>query len=194
MTMREKLDLLEGRIAESEQGGGAARVKAQHAKGKLSARERLDLLQDEGSFVEEAQSRAKREVKLPEGYFLTWGGEFENQRRAMKRLEIIVPVSIVVIFFLLYLTFRAVLPAVVVLLDVPFATVGGVWLGCLAAVRRNTFIDTGAMLAALCAISVPTFVIGLREGVEAAREAVDSGAAARTTDAYLELSRRLATG
>jgi cobalt-zinc-cadmium resistance protein CzcA len=82
---------------------------------------------DMGSFVDEAQSRAKREVKLPEGYFLTWGGEFENQRRAMKRLEIIVPVSIVVIFFLLYLTFRAALPAIVVLLDVPFATVGGVF-------------------------------------------------------------------
>src|SRR5690242_10510907 len=52
MTMRDKLDLLERRIAESEQGGGAKRVKAQHAKGKLSARERLDLLLDEGSFVE----------------------------------------------------------------------------------------------------------------------------------------------
>ncbi|HEX4405754.1 MAG TPA: CusA/CzcA family heavy metal efflux RND transporter, partial [Polyangia bacterium] len=82
---------------------------------------------DMGSFVEEAQKRAAHEVKLPEGYYFTWGGEFENQRRAMKRLEIIVPVSIAVIFFLLYLTFKAVLPAVVVLLDVPFATVGGVF-------------------------------------------------------------------
>src|SRR5215510_5344989 len=52
MTMRDKLELLERRIAESEQGGGAARLKSQHAKGKLSARERLDLLLDEGSFVE----------------------------------------------------------------------------------------------------------------------------------------------
>src|SRR5438552_18330032 len=52
MTMREKLDLLKHRIEESEQGGGAPRVKAQHDKGKLSARERLDLLLDEGSFVE----------------------------------------------------------------------------------------------------------------------------------------------
>ena len=52
MTMREKLDLLERRVAESEQGGGEKRVKAQHAKGKLSARERLDLLLDEGTFVE----------------------------------------------------------------------------------------------------------------------------------------------
>src|SRR5437763_1442809 len=52
MTMREQLEVLERRIAESEQGGGDERVKAQHAKGKLSARERLDLLLDEGSFVE----------------------------------------------------------------------------------------------------------------------------------------------
>jgi cobalt-zinc-cadmium resistance protein CzcA len=82
---------------------------------------------DMGSFVDEAQARAKREVKLPEGYYFSWGGEFENQRRAMKRLEIIVPISILVIFALLYLTFKSVLPAMVVLLDVPFATVGGVF-------------------------------------------------------------------
>jgi cobalt-zinc-cadmium resistance protein CzcA len=82
---------------------------------------------DMGSFVDEAQSRVAREVKLPEGYYLTWGGEFENQRRAMKRLMVIVPISIAVIFTLLFLTFRAVLPAIVVLLDVPFATVGGVF-------------------------------------------------------------------
>jgi cobalt-zinc-cadmium resistance protein CzcA len=82
---------------------------------------------DMGTFVDEAQDRVRREVKLPEGYYLTWGGEFENQRRAMKRLEFIVPVSILVIFALLYLTFQAALPAIVVLLVVPFATVGGVF-------------------------------------------------------------------
>ncbi|MEO6419112.1 MAG: CusA/CzcA family heavy metal efflux RND transporter [Polyangiaceae bacterium] len=82
---------------------------------------------DMGSFVDEAQQKVKAEVKLPEGYFMTWGGEFENQRRAMKRLMVIVPISVLCIFALLYLTFRAVLPAVVVLLDVPFATVGGVF-------------------------------------------------------------------
>jgi cobalt-zinc-cadmium resistance protein CzcA len=68
-----------------------------------------------------------KEVKLPEGYYITWGGEFENQRRAMGRLLVIVPISIAVIFLLLYVTFRSALPAVVVLLDVPFATVGGVF-------------------------------------------------------------------
>ena len=67
-------------------------------------------------FVDEAQERVRSEVKLPEGYYMTWGGEFENQRRAMKRLAVIVPISILVIFALLYLTFRAALPAIVVLL------------------------------------------------------------------------------
>lgn len=82
---------------------------------------------DMGSFVDEAQMKVKAAVELPEGYYMTWGGEFENQRRAMNRLMVIVPISILVIFVLLYLAFGAVLPAVVVLLDVPFATVGGVF-------------------------------------------------------------------
>jgi len=82
---------------------------------------------DMGSFVAEAQDRVREQVKVPEGYYVTWGGEFENQRRAMKRLSIIVPISIVVILALLYLTFQAALPAIVVLLVVPFATVGGVF-------------------------------------------------------------------
>jgi cobalt-zinc-cadmium resistance protein CzcA len=82
---------------------------------------------DMGSFVQEAQLRAQNEVQLPDGYYLTWGGEFENQRRAMRRLLIIVPISVLVIFLLLYMAFGAALPALVVLLDVPFATVGGVF-------------------------------------------------------------------
>src|SRR5262249_16892370 len=81
----------------------------------------------------------------------------ENQRRAMKRLEIIVPVSILVIFFLLYLTFKAMLPAFVVLLDVPFATVGGVFalfitrteLSVSAAVGFITLFGVGVMAGAL---------------------------------------------
>jgi heavy metal efflux system protein len=82
---------------------------------------------DMGSFVDEVQAKVKEEVKLPDGYYLTWGGEFENQRRAMKRLMVIVPISVAVIFVLLYLAFGATLPALVVLLDVPFATVGGIF-------------------------------------------------------------------
>jgi cobalt-zinc-cadmium resistance protein CzcA len=80
-----------------------------------------------GSFVDEAQAKVAKTVEMPEGYYLAWGGEFENQRRAMARLMVIVPISIAIIFLLLYMTFRAALPAIVVLLDVPFATVGGVF-------------------------------------------------------------------
>jgi len=82
---------------------------------------------DMGSFVDEAQAAVAKQVHLPEGYYMTWGGEFENQRRAMKRLTVIVPISVLAIFLLLFLTFRAVLPAIVVLLDVPFAAVGGIF-------------------------------------------------------------------
>jgi cobalt-zinc-cadmium resistance protein CzcA len=81
---------------------------------------------DMGSFVAEAQQRVAAAVHLPEGYRMSWGGEFENQRRAMKRLQVIVPISVLLIFFLLYMTFRAALPALVVLLDIPFAVVGGI--------------------------------------------------------------------
>jgi cobalt-zinc-cadmium resistance protein CzcA len=82
---------------------------------------------DMGSFVDEAQKLVSKAVQLPEGYYMTWGGEFENQRRAMARLEIIVPISILLIFLLLFVAFGSALPAVVVLLDVPFSTVGGVF-------------------------------------------------------------------
>jgi cobalt-zinc-cadmium resistance protein CzcA len=82
---------------------------------------------DMGSFVQEAQARVGKQVKLPEGYYLTWGGEFENQRRAMARLAVIVPISIALIFVLLFVAFGSWLPAAVVLLDVPFAAVGGVF-------------------------------------------------------------------
>ncbi|HET6347066.1 MAG TPA: efflux RND transporter permease subunit, partial [Myxococcota bacterium] len=82
---------------------------------------------DMGTFVSEAQAKVSGALHLPDGYYLTWGGEFENQRRAMRQLGIIVPISIVVIFGLLYLTFNSALPALVVLLGLPFAAVGGVF-------------------------------------------------------------------
>jgi cobalt-zinc-cadmium resistance protein CzcA len=105
---------------------GRTQINREHGQRFLALKCNIEG-RDMGSFVEEGQRRVSAAVKLPEGYHLTWGGEFENQRRAMKRLSVIVPISVLVIFLLLYATFRAALPAVVVLLDVPFATVGGVF-------------------------------------------------------------------
>lgn len=81
---------------------------------------------DMGSLVEEMQRAVDAKVKLPPGYNITWGGEFENQQRAMGRLLMIIPVSIVLIFILLFEAFKSVKSAALVLLNVPFALVGGV--------------------------------------------------------------------
>ena len=78
------------------------------------------------SFVEEAQSKIGEAISLPTGYHMEWGGEFENQQRAARRLMLVVPVAIVLIFLLLFSTFRSVVQAGLVLANVPLALIGGV--------------------------------------------------------------------
>ncbi|MFO0096359.1 MAG: efflux RND transporter permease subunit, partial [Gemmatimonadaceae bacterium] len=81
---------------------------------------------DLGSFVQEVRARIAREVLLPAGVFLEWGGQYENQQRAMSRLTLVVPGALLLIFGLLYLSFRSVSQAILVLSNVPFALVGGI--------------------------------------------------------------------
>ena len=82
---------------------------------------------DIDSFVKEASDRIKQEVKLPPGYWMQWGGAFENQRRAMARLAVIVPVTIALIFILLYTAFNSLTYATLIITNVPFAIIGGVF-------------------------------------------------------------------
>lgn len=82
---------------------------------------------DIGSFVAEAKQKIKEKVKLPPGYYLTWGGQFENQQRAMSKLMIIGPVAIALIMLLLYTTFRSIRLALLVISNLPFALIGGVF-------------------------------------------------------------------
>lgn len=81
---------------------------------------------DMGSFVAEAKREIQKNVNLPSGYYLTWGGQFENQQRAMRRLALIVPITIGLIYFLLFLTFGSLRLATLVILNLPFALIGGV--------------------------------------------------------------------
>jgi cobalt-zinc-cadmium resistance protein CzcA len=81
---------------------------------------------DVGSFVAEAQRRLADAVTFPSGYYVTWGGQFENQQRATARLMVVVPLSLVIIFVLLVATFHQVRWAMLILVNVPFAAVGGI--------------------------------------------------------------------
>ncbi len=81
---------------------------------------------DMGGFVAEAQQAVAAKVKLPAGYYVTWGGQFENQQRAQRTLAIVVPISLGLIFLLLYLSFGSLAEAALIILNVPFALIGGV--------------------------------------------------------------------
>ena len=82
---------------------------------------------DMGGFVADAQRAVAEKVKLPPGYVVTWGGQFENQQRAQQTLMVVVPVSLGMIFLLLYLSFGSIANAVLIIMNVPFALIGGVF-------------------------------------------------------------------
>ena len=81
---------------------------------------------DMGGFVTEAKEILERDLKLPPGYYVVWSGQWENQIRAKARLKMLVPGGVLIIFILLYFTFRSALEAAMVMLSVPFALIGGV--------------------------------------------------------------------
>jgi heavy metal efflux system protein len=82
---------------------------------------------DMGGFVDEARRTVRERVALPPGYFVTWGGQFENQQRAQRTLMVVVPVSLGLIMLLLYLSFGSLRNALLIILNVPFALIGGVF-------------------------------------------------------------------
>ncbi len=112
---------------------------------------------DMGGFVTEAQKVLGRELKVPPGYYVSWSGQWENQVRARKRLEILVPLGMLVIFVLLYFTFHSALEASMVMLSVPFALVGGVYL--VKALGYNMSVAVWVGFIALYGIAVETGVV-----------------------------------
>ena len=112
---------------------------------------------DMGTAVAEAQQKVDRQVKLPEGYTLKWTGDFENQQRATKRLAQVVPVSIAIIFVILFVLFGNARDAGLVLLNVPYAAVGGIV--ALLLTRFNFSISAGIGFIALFGICIQNGVI-----------------------------------
>jgi cobalt-zinc-cadmium resistance protein CzcA len=161
----------------------AGPVKLEHENGS-----RFALVQafvsgrDIVGYVEEAQSRMAG-VTLPPGYRLVWGGQFENQQRAADRLMLVLPAALILIFVLLVLTFRALRPAVLILLMIPFALVGGM----LALWASGEYLSVPASvgfiallgIAVLNGLVMVSFIRQLRSQGLALAEAVDQGARRR---------------
>jgi Cu(I)/Ag(I) efflux system membrane protein CusA/SilA len=127
---------------------------------------------DVGGFVEEAQRTVIRQVKMPPGYYIEWSGQYENQISARKRLELVIPLVLVVIFVLLYRTYSSAIEAAHVLLAVPFALSGGIFL--VKAMGLNFSVAVWVGFIALFGTAVQTavvMVIYLREAVERRRAA-----------------------
>src|SRR5207247_5263400 len=118
-------------VAAVRMGSGRAAITRENARRyvgiRMNVRDR-----DMGSFVRQARTRVAAAVSLPPGYEITWGGEFENQERAMARLRLVIPLSLLLTFILLFLAFGPMWAGALIFLTVPLALLGGV-LGLAAA-------------------------------------------------------------
>jgi cobalt-zinc-cadmium resistance protein CzcA len=113
------------RLATIEVADGPAQISREMAKRRVVVGINV-ANRDLGGFVAELKQAIARDVKLPEGYMLEWGGQFQNMERALGHLAVIVPITIAAIFFVLFLLFRSVKMATLIILVLPFASLGGV--------------------------------------------------------------------
>jgi cobalt-zinc-cadmium resistance protein CzcA len=171
-----------GAIATIEVKQGPARISREAGGRNVAVKANLSG-RDQGSFIAEAMEKVKTQVHLPAGYSMVWGGQFENQQRAMKRLAVIVPLSILGIFVLLFWAFKSMRLATLVLGLIPFTWVGG--LAGLALAGLHLSVSSAVGFIAVAGISVQNGVImveefleGIRHGKEVMQSVLD-GATAR---------------
>ena len=144
---------------------GASRIL--HDEGARTVIVKTNLIgRDQGSFVAEARARVDAQVGLPPGYQLAWGGQFENSERAGKRLALIVPVTALLIFCLLFWAFRSVALATLVLITIPFTMIGG--LAVLAAAGLHLSVSAAVGFIAVAGISIQNGVILIEEVLQRA--------------------------
>jgi len=171
-----------GDVASIEVREGASRIFREAGSRMVIVKVNL-LGRDQGSFVEEAQRTVAEQVKLPPGYELSWGGQFENSQRAAKRLMVIVPLTALLIFSLLFWAFRSVRLAGLVLGMIPFTLVGG--LAALALADLHLSVSAAVGFIAVAGISVQNGVILVEEVTQRVRDgsavarAIVEGAAVR---------------
>ncbi|WP_434110229.1 efflux RND transporter permease subunit [Methylocaldum sp. GT1TLB] len=134
---------------------------------------------DLGGFVAELQKAVAEQVKLPEGYYVTWGGQFENLERAMHRLMVIIPITIAAIFFLLFLLFNSLRFAALIILVLPFASMGGIFSLFLTGEYLSVPASVGFItlwgIAVLNGVVLVSYIRGLRDEGLRQREAIVEG-------------------
>jgi len=147
-----------GQLADISVSKGAPSIRTENAL--LSAYIYVDIRgRDIGSYVREAQQAVNDQVTFPPGYYVTWSGQFEYMERAAERLKIVVPLTLVLIFLLLYLNFRRLTETLIVMLSVPFSLVGGIWL--MWALGYNFSVAVAVGFIALAGVAAETGVIML---------------------------------
>ncbi len=138
---------------------------------------------DLGGFVAEVQQRVEAEVKLPEGYYFSWGGQFENMQRAMGTLMVIVPLTVVAIYFLLFMMFNSVRLAGLIITVLPFASIGGVFGLAITGEYLSVPASVGFIalwgIAVLNGVVLITYVRSLREDGVPLDQALRDGCAQR---------------
>ena len=138
---------------------------------------------DIGSFVQEAQEKIEQQVKLPPGYYVTWGGTFENLQRASARLLIVVPLALFLIFVLLFTTFGSVRQALLIYTGIPFAVVGGIFALLLRGMPFSISAGVGFIalfgVAVLNGVVMVSYINKLREEGKSVADAVREGAETR---------------
>jgi Cu(I)/Ag(I) efflux system membrane protein CusA/SilA len=147
-----------GQVAKVVVAKGAPGIRTENAL--LSAYIYVDIRErDIGGYVADAKKAVAQQVTFPPGYYVTWSGQFEYMERAIEKMKIVIPVTLLSIFLLLYLNFRRVTETLIVMLSVPFALVGGVWLMWL--LNYNLSVAVAVGFIALAGVAAETGVIML---------------------------------
>jgi Cu(I)/Ag(I) efflux system membrane protein CusA/SilA len=147
-----------GQVAKISIVKGAPAIRTENAL--LSAYIYVDIRsRDIGSYVAAARQAVSEKVKFPPGYYITWSGQFEYMERAIEKLKLVVPLTLLIIFLLLYLNFRRMTETLIVMLSVPFALVGGVWLMWLLGYNLSVAVAVGFI--ALAGVAAETGVVML---------------------------------
>ena len=147
-----------GQVATVRVAKGAPAIRTENAL--LSAYIYVDIRdRDIGGYVADAQKAVASQVQFPPGYYATWSGQFEYLERAKARLKIVVPVTLLIIFMLLYLNFRRITETLIVMLSVPFALVGGLWLMWWLGFNLSVAVAVGFI--ALAGVAAETGVVML---------------------------------